>query len=125
MALGSEKNFRPAAVVEVSGDFYEDIRVIKLRSRLGEGGLGYLVRLWCWAAKWRSDGSMYDISDSAMEQASEYAHFGGKPKEGNPPGDFAKALRESGLLIDDGENPCLGGLGEFVFFHKAPRRKRG
>ncbi len=125
MAMGSEKNFRPAAAVEVSAEFFEDIRVIKLRSRLGDGGLGYLVRLWCWAAKWRSDGSMHDLSDFALEQAAGFTHMGGKPKDGNTPGDFANALRESGLLMTVDGHPRLNGLDEFVFFHKAPRRRRG
>lgn len=127
MAMGSEKNFFPAAVLELSAEMFDDARIMGLRRRLGDSGFVALVRLWCWAAKWRSDGSMHDISDDVMEQMAHFtAYMTGEPVDENVPGEFVKALRDLKILVpgDDGE-PRLAGLGEMVAFHPAPRRNRG
>jgi hypothetical protein len=65
----------------------------KLKKRLGIPGCWSLVVMIAWAAEYRWDGNLSDLSDEDLEMAAEW--------EGEP-GKFVKALSEVGYL--DGES---------------------
>ena len=126
MAMGSEKNFRPAAVAEVSAGFFGDPKIIGIYAKAGERGVTAFLRLLLWAAKWRSDGSMRDIDDDLIERIAEFTvDFGGKPVVENTPGALVGAMRKYGLLTGEGDESRLSGLEGLVSFHPVPRRVRG
>jgi hypothetical protein len=127
MILGSEKNFSLAAVAEISAVMLDDPRVAGVAREVGDSGIASFLRLLCWAAKWRRDGSLHDIDDDLVERIAGYSvTFSGEPVSGNTPGAFSGALRKYGFLEND-ENgvPRLCGLDGIASLYPCPRRKRG
>ena len=127
MILGSDKNFSVAAVVEISALMFEDPRVAGISRVAGVNGIASFLRLLCWAAKWRRDGSLHEIDDDLLERIAGFSvDFGGNPIPGNTPGEFTRALRKYGFLAtDENGDSRLTGLDGLATLHRVPRRKRG
>ena len=80
--------------VLVDGRLWAHPKLARLAELLGrnptEAG-GYLVRLWSWAAEYRLDGSLRDLSDKELALACGWR---------GAPGKFIRALNKSGWVKD-------------------------
>ena len=79
--------------IRLSVDFWDHPKTLKLERKLGIQGIAALLRLWCWAGKYRPTGYLSDMDshDSAIA-----ARWKGSPE------DFISSLIEIGW-IDQGE----------------------
>lgn len=59
--------------IRISIGFLDHPKTIKLRRQLGWEGFESLLRLWCWAAQYRSDGLLSDMTDEDIEIAAQWS----------------------------------------------------
>lgn len=80
----------------------EDVRVSKLRRRLGDGGMFCLMKLWTWAVRFRPDGVLTELDGEDIEQIAEHtSRMTGSAVDGQVPGEFINALKECGFVFRD------------------------
>ena len=79
--------------IRLSVDFWDHPKTLKLERKMGLPGVSALLRLWCWAGKYRPTGF---LSDMDSHDAAIAARWKGSPE------DFVSSLIEIGW-IDSGE----------------------
>ncbi|MGE3549769.1 MAG: hypothetical protein AB7I29_07725 [Geobacter sp.] len=60
------------ADIRLSVDFFDHPKTLKLERRLGPGAVHALIRLWCFAAKHRSDGCLTNMDAEDIELAARF-----------------------------------------------------
>jgi hypothetical protein len=58
--------------IRINVSLFRHPKAIKLRRRLGADGVIALIELWCWAAQYRPNGVLHDMTEEDIELAAQW-----------------------------------------------------
>ena len=96
------------AHVNLDADFFENLKIKKLKRRLDTDGIIALLNLWCWCAKYQPDGYIHDMTVQDIALAANIDEVVVNPRY------FVETLVDLNLLD---ETPAGYEVHEYQYFN--------